>query len=119
MYPNTQPDFQQCVTCTSALCDIVVGPAAERPAAGQGGEIICQASLMASAPFQNLCTTTTTKGTWAQASLTYGAGMAAATEGSVANAVVASYMPSPSGFLDWTPQTAANMGVAENPLPTD
>jgi hypothetical protein len=43
-------------------------------------------------------------------SLTYNAGMTDATEGTVAKAVVQSYMPSPSGFLWWYPAAGAPPG---------
>ncbi len=120
-YPNTQPEFPAVHNMHLGIVTSSLGQRLSDQRPGQGGEIICQATAMASAPFQNLSDHNDDQGHLIARSLTYGAGMATATEGSVADAVVASYTPSttasPSGFLDWFPQTAANMGVA-NPLPT-
>ncbi|MGA3122888.1 MAG: hypothetical protein ABSF69_19140 [Polyangiaceae bacterium] len=115
-YPNTQPEFPAVHNMHLGIVTSSLGQRLSDQQPGQGGEIICQTTLMAAAPFQNLSAHNDDQGHLIARSLTYGAGMATATEGSVANAVVASYMPTPSGFLDWFPMTAANTGTA-NPLP--
>jgi hypothetical protein len=64
---------------------------------------LCDPTAMATDPFTNVPAHNDDQGHLIARSLTYGAGNATATEGTVNGAVVASYTPSPSGFLYWFP----------------
>jgi hypothetical protein len=88
---------------------------------------LCDPNAMAGGagqPFAGVSAHNDDQGHLVARSLTYNAAMNDATEGSVAKAVVSSYVPGPSGFLWWYPAAGAPPGplqpeVQANALITD